>query len=88
MTGGTRTTERGMSGGSNFDAALAAERKRVVRCFNRYSSEQRANHAASFRLGHRQREAVGEFFYTHPDVPGRAFPTRKAAAMAALNGAA
>lgn len=77
-----------MSAKSNFDIAYDAERKRVVRCFHRYDSETRANHAASFRLGHRQREAVGEFFYTHPDIPNRAFPTRKAAAMAALGGAA
>lgn len=69
---------------TNYEAALKAEAKKVVRCFQSYSSEQRANHAASFRLGHRQREAVGHFFYTHPDVPGVAFDTRGAAARAAL----
>lgn len=68
----------------NWEIALKAERARVVRCFHAYSSETRANHAASFRLGHRQREAVGEFFYTHPDVPNRAFPTRTGAAKAGL----
>ena len=26
---------------TNFDAALKAEAKKVIRCFNRYSSEQR-----------------------------------------------
>ena len=69
---------------SNFDTAYTAERKRVVRNFQAYTSEQCANHAASFRLGYQQRKAVGEFFYTHPDVPGKAFGTRKMAALAAL----
>ncbi len=69
----------------NYTIALKAEMKRVVRCFHRYSSETRANHAASFRLGHQQRQAVGEFFYTHPDIPNRAFPSRKKAALAAMS---
>ena len=68
---------------SNYDTALKAEAKKVVRCFQPYSSETRANHAASFRLGHRQREAIGEYFYVHPAMPNTAFPTRK---MAAVNG--
>jgi hypothetical protein len=63
---------------------LAAEARRVVRHFQRFTPEQRADHASSGRLGHRQRQAVGEFFYVHPDLPGRAFPTRRAAARAAL----
>lgn len=70
---------------SNYEVALKTERKRVVRCFQRYSSEARANHASSHRLGHRQRQAVGEFYYVHPNVPGRAFSTRMAAAVAALS---
>lgn len=57
----------------------AGETRRVVRHFQRYTPEQRASRAASHRLGHRQRTAVGEYFYTHPDVPGVAFPTRSAA---------
>lgn len=69
---------------SNFEAALKAEAKRVVRCFQHFTSEQRANHAASHRLGFRQRESVGRFFYTHPDVPGLAFDRRGDAARAAL----
>ena len=77
----TPTQERVLS---NYDAALRAEAKKVVRILCRYSSEQRANHAASFRLGHRQREAIGEYFYTHPDCPGIAFPKRGLAARAAL----
>lgn len=70
--------------GANFDAAVKAESKKVVRIFQSFTSEQRANHASSHRLGHRQRQAVGEFFYVHPAIPDRAFPTRSAAARAAL----
>lgn len=69
---------------SNYEAALKAEAKRVTRCFQPYGSEARANHAASHRLGHRQRQATGEFFYTHPARPGTAYPTRSAAARAAV----
>lgn len=63
-------------------AALKDERKRVVRHCQRYTSEQRANLAASHRAGHRQKQAVGEYFYTHPDVPRVAFDTRQRAALA------
>jgi hypothetical protein len=70
---------------SNFEAALRAETKKCVRCFHAYSSEQRANLAANFRAGYQQRRSMGEFFWTHPDVPGIAFPTRKRAALAALS---
>ena len=69
---------------TNYEIALKAEAKRVVRGFQPYASEQRASHAASHRLGHRKREAVGEAFYMHPDIPGRAFSTRKAAAEAGV----
>jgi len=60
----------------------------VVRGFQRYSPEQRAARAASHRLGHRQRQAVGEFYYTHPARPGVAFSSRQAAARAGLEAAA
>lgn len=63
---------------------LATERARVVRHFQPYTAEQRADRAASHRLGHRQRAAVGEHYYTHPDVPDVAFRTRTAAARAGL----
>jgi hypothetical protein len=69
---------------SNYEVALKAEMKRVTRCFQSYTSEQRANHADSFKLGIRQRHAVGEFYYVHPDVPGKAFPRRKLAATYAM----
>jgi len=36
-------------------------------------------------MGHRQRDAVGEFYYVHPDLPNVAFDTRGAAAEAAMN---
>ena len=56
----------------------------AVRCFEQYTSEQRANHAASFRLGHQQRQAVGEFFWVHEYCRGVCYPTRKDALRAAL----
>ncbi len=58
--------------------------RRVVRHFQPFTAEQRANHAASHRLTPGQQRAVGTHFYTHPDVPGRAFDTRRAAARAAV----
>lgn len=64
-------------------ARTAAERE-VSRHFQRYTSTQRANRAASHRLGPRQRQAVGEHFYTHPAVPGRGYSSRRAAALAAV----
>jgi hypothetical protein len=69
---------------SNFDAALKAEMKRVSRRFHAFTSEQRADRAASFRLGYQQRREIGEFFYVHPDFPNTAFQTRSRAARAAL----
>lgn len=68
---------------SNYDAALKAEAKRVVRCWQRYSSEQRADLAAASL---KYQSAWGEFYYVHPDVPGKAFPKRGMAAEAALRG--
>jgi hypothetical protein len=50
-----------------------------TKIFQRHSSETRANLAASFRLGYRQREAVGVFFWIHPWFPNIAFDTRKSA---------
>jgi hypothetical protein len=38
---------------------------------------------ASHRLGFRQKQSIGESFWTHPAVPGIAFRTRKAALQAA-----
>lgn len=69
---------------TNYETALKAEMKRVVRHFQPYTHEQRADLAASFRLGYRQRQSTGHHFYTHPDIPGRAFDRRKQAAEAAL----
>lgn len=71
--------------GSNWDIAYKAERKRVVRCFHRHSSETRAMHQASFRLTPNQRNSVGEHFYVHPDFPGIAFSSVKQAALHALD---
>lgn len=73
--------------GGNYAAALKAEQKRCVRGYQACSSEDRARHSASYRLGHRQRERHGEAYWTHPDVPGVCFPTRLAAARAAMEAA-
>jgi hypothetical protein len=56
----------------------------AIRCFAKYDHNTRANLMASHRQGHVQRHRVGEFFWIHPLVPGIAFPTRKAALLAAL----
>lgn len=69
---------------SNSAAALKAETKKVIRNFQPHTSDQRADRAASHRMGHQQRASIGEYFYTHPEVPGVAFPTRKRAAEAAI----
>lgn len=67
------------------EAALRIAEREVVRHLQRYTSEERANRAASHRMGPRQRHAVGEHFYTHPAIPDRAFPSRGAAARAAVD---
>lgn len=69
---------------SNHETALKAEMKRVVRCWQGYSSEQRASNAANFRMGHQQRRSFGEYFYVHPDIPKIAFSKRKRAAEAGM----
>jgi len=65
-------------------SVVNVEARRVVRYFQKFTAEQRADRAASRRLGRQQRREVGSFFYTHPDVPGRAFDTRRQAAQAAV----
>ena len=66
-----------------MDATLTYEQFRkkypATRCFQQYDSDTRAMHAASPRLGHRQRARVGEFFYTHPLKPDVGFSTAKEA---------
>jgi hypothetical protein len=57
----------------------------VTRHFQPYTSDQRSNHAASHRLGHQQRRAIGEAFWTSAAVPGVAFKTRKAAIAASTS---
>lgn len=69
---------------TNYEIALKAEMKKVTRCFHAFSSECRANHAASHRLGYLQKQRIGEFFYVHPSFPNTAFSTRKRAAQSAL----
>lgn len=87
MVQGERTTDRQNSTPSEGRKPLALSIRApksptVHRCFQKYTSSQRADHAASHRLGFRKREAVGEFFYVSDLVPGFAFPTRKAAQRA------
>jgi hypothetical protein len=69
---------------SNFDAALKAEMKNVIRHFQRLDSDQIS--LLYSRPGNPCRKALdrGEFFYSHPAVPGIAFQTRSAAARHAL----
>lgn len=68
---------------NNFETALRAEASRVARNFQHYDTNQMALLQSS--QGHRTAIANrGEFFYTHPAVPDRAFPSRKAAARAAM----
>lgn len=83
---GTKKTVRAINSQmSNLDAAVKAEAKRCVKGFHKYTSEQRATHAASNRLGYQKRVSVGEVFWTHPDLPGVCYPTRKEAATAAVS---
>lgn len=56
----------------------------AVRCFQMFDHNTRANLMASRRLGHRQREAVGRFFWVHPLAPDIAFETKGAAERAAV----
>lgn len=62
-------------------AWLQDERRKVVRCFQRYTGQQQSDRRASFRLGYKQRVSTGEYYYVHPDAPGKAFPTRGDAAI-------
>jgi hypothetical protein len=55
----------------------------ATRCLHKYSSQDRANLAASHRLTPGQRASMGEYFYVHPLQPSIAFPTRKRALTAA-----
>ena len=55
----------------------------VHRCFQRYSADQRATMASSHRLGHRQRQQAGEYYWTSELVPGVAFTSRGRAIAAA-----
>lgn len=69
---------------SNFDVALKAEMKKVVRHFQHFSTDQIS---LLYSLsGNPCRKALnrGEFFYSHPAIPNIAFPTRSAAARRAL----
>jgi hypothetical protein len=66
---------------SNYEAALKAEAKLVVRCWQRHTWEQWAVQASA-SLKYRAPE--GCFYYVHPALPNKAFPKRKLAAEAAV----
>ena len=51
----------------------------ATRNFQPFDSEQRANIAASHRLGFRQRKSVGQYFYTHELCGNISFFTAKQA---------
>lgn len=73
-------------GGLTDVAALNREYRQVVRRWQRYTSEQRAERASSHRLGPpQQRQALGEYFYVHPALPAFAAHTRTQAAQAGLD---
>lgn len=57
----------------------------AVRGFQRFTSNELADMQASHRLGFRQKQRIGEAFWTHPYVSGVCFPTRKQAIEAALS---
>lgn len=57
-------------------------RIKATKVFQKFTSEQRAIHAASHRLGYRQRQAVGESFWVN-GIDSIAHKTRKAAIHAA-----
>jgi len=66
----------------NYDIALRAEMKRVVRHWQAFSTETRTIMASASL---QYRSPSGEYFYVHPDLPTVAFPRRGLAAKAATN---
>ena len=56
-----------------------------IKIFQKWDSEIRATRAASFRLGHRQKESIGEYFWCDDRVPGIAFKTRQECMSAIKN---
>ena len=69
---------------SETQPTIEEEAAKVRRVWQRYSHEERANVRDSWRLGIRQREALGQYYYVHPALPDRAYRSRKQAALAAL----
>lgn len=66
---------------SNYDIALKAEMKRVVRHWQSYSTESRTIMASASL---KYRSPAGKYFYVHPTLPKVAFQKRKLAAEAAM----
>lgn len=73
-----------MTSPTNYEVALKAEMKNVIRHFHHFTTDQIS--LLYSKVGNPCRKALdrGEFFYSHPRVPGIAFSTRSAAARYAL----
>jgi hypothetical protein len=71
---------------TNYEIALKAEMKKVVRHFHHFTVDQIS--LLYSKVGNPCRKALdgGEFFYSHPEVPGIAFKTRSQAARYAMRG--
>lgn len=71
---------------SNYEVALKAEMKKVIRHFHHFSVDQIS--LLYSKVGNPCRAALnrGEFFYSHPEVPGISFKRRSDAANYALRG--
>lgn len=59
-------------------AEFLVSKPKVTRCFRPYEAGQWGSRWASTTLGHRQRQAAGEFYYIN-GTDGFAYPTAKAA---------
>lgn len=68
---------------SNFETALKAEMKKVVRQFQHFTTDQMSL-LLSTRNNRTKCANRGEFFYTHPNVPGICFRSRSHAAEYAM----
>lgn len=55
----------------------------IVRCFQKYTHLERADMAASHRLGYRQRQANGRYYYITTHRPDVGFDTQGQAVAAA-----
>lgn len=71
------------SRGWRMDYADFRRAEPAVRHWHKYDVNQRTEVASSHRQGFRQRQAIGEFWYSHPRIPDRAYDTAKQATVRA-----